>query len=64
MKIAEDIVQLCSCAAPVNGRLMRTLVLGLTKIYNELDEISEVDEGGQMLTKTMLFSNVQIRTEV
>ena len=56
----EDIVQLCSCAAPVNGQLMQTLVLGLTK-YSELDEIREVDEGGQMLTKTMLLSNVQIR---
>lgn len=56
----EDIVQLCSCSAPVNGQLMHTLVLGLTK-YDNLDEIKKVDEGGQMITKTMLLSAIQVR---
>lgn len=56
----EDIVQLCSCIAPVNGQLMHTLVLGLTK-YNDLDEIREVDDGGHMVIKTMLLSAIQGR---
>lgn len=56
----EDIVQLCSCMAPVNGQLMRSLIFGLTK-YNNLDEIRAVDEGGQTVIKTILLSAIQIR---
>lgn len=55
----EDIVQLCSCAAPINGELFKSLI-NRVKEFNDLKKVRVDDENGQMLAKTILVSNIQM----
>lgn len=56
----DDIVQVCSCEAPMNGGLFKKIMHELIE-NTSLDKIQESDEGSTVLVKTMLVSNIQMK---
>lgn len=56
----DDIAQVCSCEAPMNGELFKKIMHQLTENAS-FDKIQESDEGSTVLIKTMLVSNIQMK---